>query len=81
MPQVSNAIPGKQDLARKRTKMKRKAEQEFTDLPDWMFWEKSRMDTYIDNIGNLAEVKIALQHIGAFIRISVRLLEKYEERD
>ena len=81
MPNPSNAIPGQGNIQRKRQKEKRLAELEIGDLPDWMFWNKSQMDSHIDNISNLAEAKVVLKALGHFVRIVMRLLEKYEERE
>ena len=81
MPDIQDAITGQDDLHRKRKREKRLAEQEIKDLPDWIFWNKAQMDTHIDSISNLAEAKIVLKALGHFVRIIVRLLEKYEERD
>jgi hypothetical protein len=81
MPFPANAIPGQPSIGRKRQKEKRLAEQDFSNLPDWMFWNKTQMDAYIDdNINNLAEAKVVLKALGHFVRIVIRYLEKYEER-
>lgn len=81
MPDIANAIPGVTNLDRKREKEARLAELEVSDLPDWMFWDKTEMDTYItDNVTNLDQAKTVLKALGHFVRIVVRLLKKYEER-
>jgi hypothetical protein len=82
MPFPADAIKGKADIRRKREKERRLAEQEFSTLPNWMFWDKVQMDTYIDeNVNNLAEAKVVLKALGNFVRIVVRYLERYEERE
>ena len=77
MPFPSNAIRGEKSLTRKRERLAREAEQEFSSLPDWMFWEKKRMDQHIEK----ADITDVLKTFGEFVRLMLRSTKHYEERD
>lgn len=80
MPFPSNAIRGQKSLSRKREKLAREAEQEFSSLPDWMFWEKKKRDAWI-NVQNIEDVKGVLRDIGDFINLMIKSSKHYEERE
>ena len=81
MPLPSNAIQGQKSLAQKRKRLAREAKEEFANLPDWMFWNKEKMDKYLEkNTKGQAEIS-TLKEIGDFIRLTIRVLGYYEERE
>lgn len=82
MPTPTDAIEGKASLRRKRERLAREAERDFSDLPDWMFWEKKKLENYLQNdIRTDADTHRVLGEICEFIRLTIRSLQHYEERE
>jgi len=77
MPFPVDAIKGQPSPERTRAKVARESEQEFSTLPDWMFWKREEMEAYIKK----ASVPVVLQEIGNFARIMIRNTGHYEERE
>ena len=82
MPFPSNAIRGQKSLSRKREKLAREAEREFSSLPDWMFWEKDKLEEYLANeIRTEADTFKIIRELCEFVRLMLRSTQHYEERD
>lgn len=82
MPFPVNAIKGKANIQRKREKLTREATQGFSDLPDWMFYDDKKMQEYLEkNVRTEADSHKMITEICSFIRLTIRFLGKYEERE
>lgn len=68
MPLPSNAIVGQTSHARTQAKAKRRAKEDFTNLPNWAKnWTPEQMENYVDTaldgITDLASARTILKNI------------------